>query len=331
MLKRELANGLTVSSIGYGAMGLSEFYGETNDLQSLKLLDQLFELGVDFIDTANFYGRGHNEELIGYYLSKLQPSQRHQIKIATKCGIDRPAEAAYARSINNTPDYIRKCCDESLQRLGGECIDLFYLHRVDSKIIEQSMDCLGQLVKEGKIAHVGLCEVSSKTLLKAHSVFPVTALQTEYSLWTRDIEEDILGTLKTNNIGLVPYSPLGRGFLTGKLTRNSDLPDDDFRKTNERFLDGNINHNRSILDIIQPIAQKYQATPGQIALAWLLAQYEHIVPIPGTKKRHYLQENVQASEIILEREDLTTLNNIPLQFEVKGQRYSEEGMKGVNV
>ncbi|WP_045422105.1 aldo/keto reductase [Vibrio jasicida] len=331
MLKRELANGLTVSSIGYGAMGLSEFYGETNDLQSLKLLDQLLGLGVDFIDTANFYGRGHNEELIGYYLSKLQPSQRQQIKIATKCGIDRPAEAAYARSINNTPEYIRKCCEESLQRLGVECIDLFYLHRVDSKIIEQSMDCLGQLVKEGKIAHVGLCEVSSKTLLKAHSVFPVTALQTEYSLWTRDIEEDILGTLKTNNIGLVPYSPLGRGFLTGKLTRNSDLPDDDFRKTNDRFLDGNINHNRSILDIIQPIAQKYQATPGQIALAWLLAQYEHVVPIPGTKKRHYLQENVQASEIILEREDLTTLNNIPLQFEVKGQRYSEEGMKGVNV
>ncbi len=331
MLKRELANGLTVSSIGYGAMGLSEFYGETNDLQSLKLLDQLLELDVDFIDTANFYGRGHNEELIGYYLSKLQPSQRQQIKIATKCGIDRPAEAAYARSINNTPDYIRKCCDESLQRLGVECIDLFYLHRVDSKIIEQSMDCLGQLVKEGKIAHVGLCEVSSKTLLKAHSVFPVTALQTEYSLWTRDIEEDILGTLKTNNIGLVPYSPLGRGFLTGKLTRNSDLPDGDFRKTNDRFLDGNINHNRSILDIIQPIAQKYQATPGQIALAWLLAQYEHIVPIPGTKKRHYLEENVQASQIILEREDLTTLNNIPLQFEVKGQRYSEEGMKGVNV
>lgn len=331
MLKRELANGLTVSSIGYGAMGLSEFYGETNDLQSLKLLDQLLELGVDFIDTANFYGRGHNEELIGYYLSKLQPSQRQHIKIATKCGIDRPADAAYARNINNTPDYIRKCCEESLQRLGVECIDLFYLHRVDNKIIEQSMDCLGQLVREGKIAHIGLCEVSSKTLLKAHSVFPVTALQTEYSLWTRDIEEDILGTLKANNIGLVPYSPLGRGFLTGKLTRNSDLPDGDFRKTNDRFLDGNINHNRSILDIIQPIAQKYQATPGQIALAWLLAQYEHIVPIPGTKKRHYLQENVQASEIILEREDLTTLNNIPLQFEVKGQRYSEEGMKGVNV
>ncbi|MDK9757389.1 aldo/keto reductase [Vibrio sp. D173a] len=331
MLKRELANGLTVNSIGYGAMGLSEFYGETNDLQSLMLLDQLLELSVDFIDTANFYGRGHNEELIGYYLSKLQPSQRQQIKIATKCGIERPADAAYARNINNTPDYIRKCCEESLQRLGVECIDLFYLHRVDSKIIEKSMDCLGQLVKEGKIAHVGLCEVSSKTLLKAHSVFPVTALQTEYSLWTRDIEEDILGTLKTNNIGLVPYSPLGRGFLTGKLTRNSDLPDGDFRKTNDRFLDGNINHNRSILDIIQPISQKYQATPGQIALAWLLAQYEHIVPIPGTKKRHYLQENVQASEIIIEREDLITLNNIPLQFEVKGQRYSEEGMKGVNV
>ncbi|KLN63376.1 MULTISPECIES: aldo/keto reductase [Vibrio] len=331
MLKRELANGLAVSSIGYGAMGLSEFYGNTNDLQSLKLLDQLLELGVDFIDTANFYGRGHNEDLIGYYLSKLQPAQRQQLKVATKCGIDRPAEAAYARSINNTPDYIRKCCDESLQRLGVECIDLFYLHRVDNKIIEQSMDCLGQLVKEGKIAHVGLCEVSSKTLLKAHSVFPVTALQTEYSLWTRDIEQDILETLKTNNIGLVPYSPLGRGFLTGKLTRNSDLPDGDFRKTNDRFLDGNINHNRSLLDIIQPIAQKYQATPGQIALAWLLAQYEHIVPIPGTKKRHYLQENVQASEIILDVADLTTLNDIPLQFEVKGQRYSEEGMKGVNV
>ncbi len=331
MLKRELANGLKVSSIGYGAMGLSEFYGQTDDLQSLKLLDQLLDHGVDFIDTANLYGRGHNEKLIGYYLSKLQPSLRYQLKIATKCGIERPANEAYARSINNTPDYIRQCCTESLQRLGVDCIDLFYLHRVDSSMIEQSMDCLGQLVKEGKIAHVGLCEVSSQTLLKAHSVFPVTALQTEYSLWTRDIEQGILETVKANKIGLVPYSPLGRGFLTGKLRSNSELPDGDFRKTNERFTDQNIEHNRTLLEIIRPIANKYQATPGQIALAWLLAQYDHLVPIPGTKNVKYLQQNTQAAQIALEPNDITILNDIPLQFKVKGQRYSEEGMKGVNV
>lgn len=331
MKTRNLSQNLTVSSIGFGAMGLSEFYGQTNDYASLEVLYKLIELNVTFIDTANLYGRGHNERLIGHFLAGLDKSTREQFKIATKCGIDRSPDESYARSINNTPDYIIRCCNESLKRLGVECIDLFYLHRVSNETpIEESMDCLSALVKEGKINHIGLCEVSASTLRRAHEVHPVTALQTEYSLWTRDIEDTVLPVVKELDIGLVPYSPLGRGFLTGKYLNNSDFAEGDFRKNNERFIQSSLDHNRQLLDIITPLATKYGCTAGQIALAWLLAQYDKLVPIPGTKHLNYLTENARAADIVLENTDIDSLNTLHRQIDIKGDRYSAEGMKGVN-
>lgn len=332
MKKRLLTDDLEVSSIGFGAMGLSEFYGKTNDDQSMVLLKKLIDLDVNFIDTANMYGDGHNERLIGKFLNSLDKSTQHKMTIATKCGIDRPLQGSYDRAINNSPKYITQCCNNSLERLGTECIDLFYLHRVDKHSqIEESMDCLAQLIKDGKIKHIGLCEVSASTLRKAHAVHPVTALQTEYSLWSRDVEDEILPTVKELNIGFVPYSPLGRGFLTGKYLNNSSFDSSDFRKNNERFLQENLDHNSKLLAEIQPIAKKYSATVGQVSLAWLLAQYEKIVPIPGTKHIDYLIENARAADLVIDRSDIIKLNNISSRVLIKGDRYSIEGMKGVNV
>jgi len=331
MENRHLARDLNVGAIGYGAMGLSEFYGETDDKKSLSLLNKLLDLNVNFIDTADLYGRGHNERLIGHFLAKLNNQRRQAFKVATKCGIERGPDAAYARKINNTPGYIVRCCHESLQRLGVEKIDLFYLHRVDTGAnIEESMQTLADLVKEGKIGHIGLCEVSAATLKKAHAVFPVTAVQTEYSLWTRDIEESVLPAIKALGIGLVPYSPLGRGFLTGKYLSTSDFAEGDFRKGNERFQQENLNHNRKLLDVIKPLTEKYGCSSGQIALAWLLAQYEKTVPIPGTKSEKYLAENAAAANLVLDISDIEALNTLQRTIEIKGSRYSEEGMKGVN-
>lgn len=331
MKTRNLSHDLTVSAIGYGAMGLSEFYGETNDQTSLQLLHKLIELDITFIDTADLYGRGHNERLIGHFLAGLDKASRGTFRIATKCGIDRSPDEAYARTINNQPDYITRSCNDSLKRLGVERIDLFYLHRVNQATpIEESMACLSHLVKEGKINHIGLCEVSAATLRRAHAVHPLTALQTEYSLWTRDIEEEILPALKELNIGLVPYSPLGRGFLTGKYLRNSDFAEGDFRKNNERFAQSSLDHNAQLFEVIQPLTEKYSATAGQIALAWLLAQYDKLAPIPGTKRSHYLAENAAAADLVLDKADVALLNGIHQRVEIKGGRYSEEGMKGVN-
>ncbi len=331
MNTRNLSQNLAVSSVGYGAMGLSEFYGATDDKASLQLLHKLIDLNITFIDTANLYGRGHNERLIGHFLAGLDKPTREQFKIATKCGIDRAADESYARTINNQPDYITRCCNESLKRLGVERIDLFYLHRISQATpVEESMACLSRLVKEGKINHIGLCEVSASTLRRAHAVHPITALQTEYSLWTRDIEFEILPVVKDLGIGLVPYSPLGRGFLTGKYLKNSDFTEGDFRKNNERFLQSSLDHNVQLLDVICPLAEKYNCTAGQIALAWLLAQYDKLVPIPGTKHINYLTENAHAADIVLDKADVELLNNVHQRVEIKGGRYSEEGMKGVN-
>lgn len=331
MEKRTLGQDLDVSAIGYGAMGLSEFYGQTDDRQSLQLLNQLHTLGITFIDSADLYGRGHNERLLGQFLAGLRPAERLNFSVATKCGIERPAEEAYARTINNQPDYLTRCCEASLKRLGVERIDLFYLHRISPATpIEESMQCLSRLVQAGKIARIGLCEASASTLARAHAVHPLTALQTEYSLCTRDIEEAILPMVKQLGIGLVPYSPLGRGFLTGKYRRHSDFAEGDFRKNNDRFRQENLDHNLRLLNAMTPLAEKYHATTGQIALAWLLAQYEKIVPIPGTKQLAYLTENAKAAELVLEADDIRLLNSLHQQVEIKGGRYSEEGMKGVN-
>ena len=331
MKTRYLAKNFEVSAIGYGAMGLSEFYGAADDAQSLRVLHKLIELDQTFIDTADQYGRGHNETLIGQFLAGLDSATRGKMKIATKCGIERAADEAYSRTINNQPDYITRCCHDSLKRLGVERIDLFYLHRVSQATpIEESMACLSRLVKEGKINHIGLCEVSAATLRRAHAVHPVAALQTEYSLWTRDVEEAILPTAKALDIGLVAYSPLGSGFLTGKYLRNSDFAEGDFRKNNGRFQQENLDHNAALLNAVRPLAEKYRCTPGQIALAWLLAQYAKLVPIPGTKQIGYLVENAQAAQVMLEAEDVALLNGLHQRVQVQGARYTEEGMKGVN-
>jgi len=331
MKTRYLAKNFEVSAIGYGAMSLSEFYGAADDAQSLRVLHKLIELDQTFIDTADQYGRGHNETLIGQFLAGLDSATRGKMKIATKCGIERAADEAYSRTINNQPDYITRCCHDSLKRLGVERIDLFYLHRVSQATpIEESMACLSRLVKEGKINHIGLCEVSAATLRRAHAVHPVAALQTEYSLWTRDVEEAILPTAKALDIGLVAYSPLGRGFLTGKYLRNSDFAEGDFRKNNGRFQQENLDHNAALLNAVRPLAEKYRCTPGQIALAWLLAQYAKLVPIPGTKQIGYLVENAQAAQVMLEAEDVALLNGLHQRVQVQGARYTEEGMKGVN-
>jgi aryl-alcohol dehydrogenase-like predicted oxidoreductase len=330
MKTRQLSNSIKVGCIGYGAMGLSEFYGKIDDNKSLKLLENLLENGITFIDTADMYGNGHNERLIGHFLAKLNNSDRHKFTISTKCGIDRNLQDGYSRSINNSPEYIKKCCDESLTRLGIDSIDLFYLHRIDQNVqIEESIGCLKDLVKQGKIKHIGLCEASASTLKKAHSIYPITALQSEYSLWTRDVENEILPTAKDLSISFIPYSPLGRGFLTGKYVNNDCFNSTDFRKNNERFLQENLEHNIQILNFLAPIAKKYDATTGQIALAWLLSQYDKLIPIPGTKNIHYLIENSKAANITISATDIESLNNF--KFNVKGHRYNTEGMKGINV
>lgn len=328
--ERTLGSSIKVSAIGYGAMGLSEFYGETNDQQSLKVLHSAVDNGVTLIDTADMYGRGHNEILISSFLKQLAPSQREKLVIATKCGIDRSGSSGYEREINNKPDYIKSCCELSLKRLGIEQIDLYYIHRIDPKSqIEETMNTLAELVKEGKIKHTGLCEVNTDVLSRAHATFPVDVVQTEYSLWTRDIEDDVLPLLKKLNIGLVPYSPLGRGFLTGKYQSVNDFAANDFRRLSPRFVDENIKHNKKLLDAIAPMTIKYNCTSGQIALAWLLAQWENIVPIPGTKQEKYLLENINACFVKLEAEDVALLNNLKNIVSIHGERYPTEGMKGI--
>ncbi|MDN3526248.1 aldo/keto reductase [Halomonas sabkhae] len=331
LARRTLGQNLNVSALGYGAMGISEFYGPSDDTASRDMLDEVANAGIDFIDTADMYGRGHNESLIGDFLNHRRRSgDRNAIRIATKCGIDR-GDADYARRVNNRPEYIRACCDASLKRLGVERIDLYYLHRVDPQgDIRAAMECLAELVQAGKIAHVGLCEVSASTLAKAHTVHPITALQTEYSLWTRDIETEILPTAQRLGIGVVPYSPLGRGFLTGRITQQADLAEDDFRRHNPRFQADNLSHNLSLLDTIHRVAERHEATPGQVALAWLLTRDAHIVPIPGTRRSTYLHENLGALALELEKRDLDALDTALPPDAAHGERYTEEGMKGVN-
>lgn len=326
MDKRILGNGLEVSEIGLGCMGMSEFYGPTDDEESLKVLHKAVDLGCNFFDTADTYGNSHNEELIGRFLKH----HRSDVKVATKCGIvRRPGE--YERRIDNSPAYIRRACENSLRHLGVECIGLYYIHRLDSTTpIEVVMQTLAELVTEGKIAHIGLSEVNATTLRKAHAVHPVTALQTEYSLWTRDVEREILPTCRELGVGFVPYSPLGRGFLTGRFHSDRDFSEGDARSTLPRFAEGNLKANRPLSNIVAQIAQNKSCSPAQIALAWLLAQGNDIVPIPGTKKMAHIVDNLSASNVSLTREDLLQIELALESFRPAGARYTEEGMKGIN-
>ncbi|WP_447043702.1 aldo/keto reductase [Vreelandella sp. H-I2] len=326
MQTRTLGSDLTISAIGLGCMGMSEFYGPRDDSESLRVLARAVELGIDFFDTADMYGPHHNEELIGRFLASHKP----KVRIATKFGIVRnPGE--YQRSLDSRARYARQACEASLKRLGIEQIDLYYVHRVNPETpIEETMEGLGQLMKEGKIGHIGLCEVSADTLRRAHAVYPVTAVQTEYSLWTRDVEQAVLPTCKELGIGFVPYSPLGRGFLTGRFQDASDFGEDDFRPNLPRFSEQAMGANRHIADVIGEMAALKGCTPAQLSLAWLLSKGDNIVPIPGTKRLRYLEENAAAASITLTADEQEQLETATADLPVTGERYTPEGMKGVN-
>ncbi|MBA4490712.1 aldo/keto reductase [Paracoccus sp. S1E-3] len=326
MDQRRLGQGLTVSALGLGCMGMSEFYGPRDDRESLDVLARAADLGVDFFDTADTYGPHHNEELLGQFLS----AGRAPVKIATKAGIVRsPGE--YRRRIDNSPEYLRRACEASLRRLRVDRIDLYYVHRLDpAQPVETTMETLAALKAEGKIAHIGLCEVSAPTLRRAHAVTPVTAIQTEYSLWTREVEAEILPTCRALGVGFVAYSPLGRGFLTGRFQPGARFEEGDFRASLPRFAPDNAAGNAALVEVVRDIAQARGATLAQIALAWLLDQGPDIVPIPGTKRLKYLEENTKATQITLTDAERSTLRDAVARLPVLGARYTEEGMKGVN-
>jgi len=307
-------------------MGMSEFYGTPDEDESIATIHRALELGVTFLDTADMYGPFTNERLVGRAIA----DRRDQITLATKFGNER-AEDGTRLGVNGRPDYVRRACDESLQRLGVDHIDLYYQHRVDPDTpVEETWGAMKELVEAGKVRYLGISEAAPETIRKADSVHPITALQTEYSLWSRDVEEEILPTVRELGIGFVPYSPLGRGFLTGQIQRFEDLPEDDFRRTSPRFQGENFEKNLELVDRVREIAAEKGVTAGQLALAWLLAQGEDVVPIPGTKRREYLEENVGAVTIELTDEDMRRIEEVAPVGAAAGERYNEAGMQTVN-
>ena len=325
MRRRQLGN-LDVSAMGLGCMGMSEFYGPHDDEESMQVLHRAVELGISFLDTADIYGPHLNEKLIGRFLQQCSAP----LQIATKFGIVRkPGE--YARTIDNSPAYARAACEGSLRRLGVDCIDLYYVHRVNTQQpVEETMQALAELVDAGKIRHIGLCEVSADTLRRAHAVHPVTAVQTEYSLWTRDVEEHILPACRELGIGFVPYSPLGRGFLTGTFSASTEFADGDFRANLPRFKEENARQNLLLVERVQALAERLGCTAAQISLAWLLTKGDDIVPIPGTRRQHYLEQNAAAVDVVLSREQVVELESAIAGLPIAGERYTREGMKGLD-
>jgi len=305
-------------------MGMSEFYGPSDENESIATIHRAIERGITLLDTADVYGPYKNEELVGRAIR----GKRDKLVIATKFGIVRDAANPNARGVNGRPEYVRKSCEASLKRLGIDVIDLYYQHRVDpNTLIEETVGAMAALVQEGKIRHIGLSEASAKTLRRAAKVHAITALQSEYSLWSRDPEDEILTTCRELGIGFVAYSPLGRGFLTGQIKRFEDFAADDFRRTVSRFQGENFQKNVDLVAKVEEIAREKGCTPSQLALAWVLAQGEEIVPIPGTKRRKYLEENVGALNVKLTADDLRRINEVFPQGVAAGQRYSEQGMK----
>jgi len=319
--------GIQASEIGLGCMGMSEFYGEHNDADSIQTIHRAYDLGVTFFDTANIYGPFTNEILVGKAIKPF----RNKITLATKFGIVRDPANPKARGINGRPEYVKSSCEASLKRLEVEVIDLYYLHRKDPDTpIEETVGAMGQLVKEGKVKGIGLSEVNVDTLRKAHSTFPLTALQSEYSLWSRDPEDEILPACKELEIAFVAYSPLGRGFLTGQIKKFEDLDEDDFRRNSPRFQGENFDTNQELVIEISSIAKSKGCTPSQLALAWVMAQDDFIFPIPGTKRIKYLEENVKAVTISLSSKELEQIEKAFPKNAAIGSRYSEVGMKTLN-
>ena len=327
MEKRKLGKeGLEVSAMGLGCMGMSEFYGSHNEEESIETIERAMELGIIFFDTADMYGRGTNEELLG----KAIRGCRDRVIVATKFGIVRTDDVKQ-HQINGRPEYVRSACEASLRRLGIETIDLYYQHRVDQNTpIEETVGAMAGLVKEGKVRYLGLSEAGPQTIRRACSVHPITALQTEYSLWSRDVEDEILSTCRELSVGLVPYSPLGRGFLTGEITKVADLQEDDWRRYSPRFQEENFEQNLVLVKKIEEMAAEKNCTSAQLALAWVLAQGKDIAPIPGTKRKTYLEENVAALGLELTPEDLKRIEEICPRGVAAGSRYPEAGMKLVN-
>ena len=324
---RTLGDGLSVSAIGLGCMGMSAFYGTTDEPEALATINRALELGCTLLDTAEMYGPYTNEQLVG----KALAGRRGAATVATKFGIrwaptdDNPTR----RLIDGSPENVRRSIEGSLQRLGTDHIDLYYQHRIDPGTpIEETVGALAELVSEGKVRHIGLSEASPETIRRAHAVHPVAAVQTEYSLWSRDVEAEILPTLRELGIGLVAYSPLGRGFLSGRFTSTDELDENDFRRHQPRFTGENIELNRRLVDKLGEIAREHECTTGQLALAWVLAQGDDIVPIPGTKRRAYLEENLGAADVVLTSDDLARLDaELPA---AAGERYDASGMTTLN-
>ncbi|KAB0677038.1 aldo/keto reductase [Aureimonas leprariae] len=318
---------LSVSAVGLGCMGMSEFYGAGDERESIGVIHRALDLGVDFLDTADMYGVGKNEELVG----KAIRDRRDGVVLATKFGNVRGPKGERL-GISGRPDYVRQACDASLKRLGVDHIDLYYQHRVDPNVpIEETVGAMGELVRAGKVMHLGLSEAGPATIRRAVKEHPIAALQTEYSLWSREPEEELLGLCRSLSIGFVPYSPLGRGFLTGQIKSRDDLAADDFRRNAPRFSEANFAKNLKLVDAVNAVARQHDATAAQVALAWVLAQGQDIVPIPGTKRVRYLEENVEGVGLTLSAADLEELDAAFPKDVATGQRYADAGMQTVNL
>jgi aryl-alcohol dehydrogenase-like predicted oxidoreductase len=328
MEKRALGRqGLRVSALGLGCMGMSEFYGAGDEKESIATIHRALELGLDFLDTADVYGPHLNEELVGRAIQ----GKRDKVVLATKFGIVRDPANKMLRGINGKPDYVRAACDASLKRLGIDTIDLYYQHRVDPETpIEDTVGAMAELVRAGKVRYLGLSEAGSATIRRAAAVHPITALQSEYSLWTRDPEDGVLATCRELGIGFVPYSPLGRGFLTGEIRRFEDLAEDDYRRFSPRFQGENFQKNLDLVARVQAIAKEKGCTAAQLALAWVLAQGKDLVPIPGTKRRKYLEENLAALDVRLSADDLRRIDEVAPAGAAAGPRYPEFMMAFLN-